>query len=268
LLDNDTDRHTDVDRDSDTDRETDTDRARGRGVLEGAFALLDVLGAVGNEVGLSELAKSSGLPKTTVHRLLDQLGELGAVERSSTGYRIGSRVFRLGQGWQSELRDHALRTLRSLSARLRETVGLVMPREGRILVAASSVVRAEHARMMRPGLTVSLDTAAGRLLAAHDPLLGMPSGFSAEAWSAAAYRVRAAGAAFDREQVVPGIACAAVPVRTSGGRVTGALCAVVPPQRSLSPLVADLMSAAQTIGAGLGVPAPDPRVDPDRAVGP
>jgi IclR family transcriptional regulator, acetate operon repressor len=237
--------------------DNDTDRSRGRGVLEGAFALLDVLGAMGNEVGLSELAKSSGLPKTTVHRLLDQLGELGAVERSSTGYRIGSRVFRLGQGWQSEMRDHALRTLRALSARLRETVGLVMPREGRILIAASSVVRPEHGRMMRPGQTVALDTAAGRVLAAHDPLLGMPSGFSAEAWSAAAYRVRAAGAAFDREQVLPGIACAAVPVRTATGRVTGALCAVVPVQRPLSPLLPDLASAAQAVGAALAEPAAD-----------
>jgi DNA-binding IclR family transcriptional regulator len=246
--------------------DNDTDRARGRGVLEGAFALLDVLGAMGNEVGLSELAKSSGLPKTTVHRLLDQLGELGAVERSSTGYRIGSRVFRLGQGWQSELRDHALRTLRALSARLRETVGLVMPREGRILIAASSVVRPEHGRMMRPGLTVSLETAAGRVLAAHDPLLGMPSGFSAEAWSAAAYRLRAAGVAFDREQVLPGISCAAVPVRTATGRVTGALCAVVPMQRQLSPLVVDLTSAAQAIGAALADPVPDWRVGPDRTV--
>ncbi|HEY3607926.1 MAG TPA: helix-turn-helix domain-containing protein [Pseudonocardiaceae bacterium] len=246
--------------------DNDTDRARGRGVLEGAFALLDVLGTMGNEVGLSELAKSSGLPKTTVHRLLDQLGELGAVERSSTGYRIGSRVFRLGQGWQSDLRDHALRTLRALSARLRETVGLVMPREGRILIAASSIVRPEHGRMMRPGQTVSLDTAAGRLLAAHDPLLGMPSGFSAEAWSAAAYRVRAAGAAFDREQVVPGVACAAVPVRTATGRVTAALCALVPPQRQLSPLVVDLTNAAQAVGHTIGADAgPDWRVGPDRA---
>jgi DNA-binding IclR family transcriptional regulator len=93
----------------------------------------------------------------------------------------------------------------------------------------------------------------------------MPSGFSAEAWSAAAYRVRAAGAAFDREQVVPGVSCAAVPVRTATGRVTAALCAVVPPQRQLSPLVVDLTSAAQAVGAALVDPAPDWRVGPDRA---
>lgn len=225
--------------------------SRGRGVLEGAFALLDVLGSVGNEVGLAELAKNSGLPKTTVHRLLDQLGELGAVERSSSGYRIGSRVFRLGQGWQSDLRDHALRTLRALSARIRETVGLVMPREGRVLIVASSVVRAEFGAMMRPGMTASLDTAAGKMLAAHDPLLGMPSGLSGEAWSAAAYRIRAAAVAFDHEEVIPGIACVAVPVRTVGGRVVGALTAVVPARRPLPSMVGDLTSAGNAIGAAL-----------------
>lgn len=232
--------------------DNDTVRAtKGRGVLEGAFALLDVLGSMNNDVGLSELAKSSGLPKTTVHRLLDQLGELGAVERSSGGYRIGSRVFRLGQGWQTELRDHALRTLRALSMRIRETVGLAMPREGRILIVASSVVRPQEAPRMRPGLTVPLETASGKVLAAFDPLLGIPSGLSAEAWAAAAYRIRAAGVAYDDEEFVPGLRCAAVPVRTGAGRVAGSLAVVVMADRSPSAFVPDLTAAAQAMGAGL-----------------
>ncbi|HEY0806602.1 MAG TPA: IclR family transcriptional regulator [Pseudonocardiaceae bacterium] len=242
MLDNDTHLSNDTDR-------PDTDRSRGRGVLEGAFALLDVLGSMTNDIGLSELAKNSGLPKTTVHRLLDQLSELGAVERSSSGYRIGSRVFRLGQGWQTDLRDQALRTLRALSMRIRETVGLAMAREGRILIVASSVVRPDHVAMMRPGMTVPLDTASGKVIAAYDPLLGMPSGLSAEAWSAAAYQIRAAGVAYDREEVLPGVCCAAVPVRTGGGRVVGSLAVVVPSERSITPLVGDLVTAAQAIGA-------------------
>jgi len=231
--------------------DNDTDRSRGRGVLEGAFALLDVLGSMGDDVGLSELAKSSGLPKTTVHRLLDQLGELGAVERSTGGYRIGSRVFRLGQGWQADLRDHALRALRALSMRLRETVGLAMPREGRILIVASSVVRPDQAPWMRPGLTVPLDTACGKVLAAADPMLGIPNGYPAQAWSAAAQRIRSAGVAYDMEVVTPGLCCAAVPVRTSGGRVVGSLAVVVAPDRPLTPLVPELTTAAQAIGAAL-----------------
>jgi DNA-binding IclR family transcriptional regulator len=242
------------------DNDTDTDRtARGRGVLEGAFALLDVLGSMSNDVGLSELAKNSGLPKTTVHRLLDQLGELGAVERSSSGYRIGSRVFRLGQGWQTELRDHALRTLRTLSVRIRETVGLAMPREGQILIVASSVLRPDHAPRMRPGLTVPLDTATGKVIAAYDPLIGIPAGYTAESWAAAAYRIRSSGVAYDMEAVVPGLCCAAVPVRAGAGRVVGALAVVVAADKPLGSFVAELTTASQAIGMALTSPAADAR---------
>ena len=241
--------------DNATERET-NERGRGRGVLEGAFALLDVLGSVSDDVGLSELAKNSGLPKTTVHRLLDQLGELGAVERSSGGYRIGSRVFRLGQGWQSDLRDQALRTLRALTMRIRETVGLTMPREGRILIVASSVVRADHGPLMRPGVTVSLDTAAGKIIAAYDPLIGLPDGYTADSWMTAAHRIRTEGVAYDMEVVVPGVCCAAVPVRASGGKVIGALAVIAPPQRRITGFVSELTTAAQAIGTALGGPSP------------
>lgn len=242
------------------DNDTDTERtSRGRGVLEGAFALLDVLGSMSNDIGLSELAKNSGLPKTTVHRLLDQLGELGAVERSSSGYRIGSRVFRLGQGWQTELRDHALRALRTLSVRIRETVGLAMPREGQILIVASSVVRPDHGPLMRPGLTVPLETATGKVIAAYDPMIGIPGNYTADAWSAAAYRIRSSGVAYDMEAVVPGLCCAAVPVRAGGGRVVGALAVVAAADKPLGSFVAELTTAAAAIGAALTSSAADSR---------
>lgn len=54
--------------------------AAGRGVLEGAFALLEEL-ARGGETGLSRLAARAGLPKATAHRLLNQLVAVGAVQR-------------------------------------------------------------------------------------------------------------------------------------------------------------------------------------------
>ncbi|PXX68654.1 IclR-like helix-turn-helix domain-containing protein [Nocardia tenerifensis] len=74
------------------------DRPAGRGVLEGAFLLLDVLARV-DESGPSRLAAASGLPKPTVHRLLQQLVAVGAVQRRAGRYRIGPRLFSLGQAW-------------------------------------------------------------------------------------------------------------------------------------------------------------------------
>lgn len=54
---------------------------RGRGVLEGAFIVLDALARVPAGAGLSALARDTGLSKATVHRLLEQLVNLGAVQR-------------------------------------------------------------------------------------------------------------------------------------------------------------------------------------------
>ncbi|MGW4115347.1 helix-turn-helix domain-containing protein [Actinosynnema sp. NPDC004786] len=89
----------------------------GRGVLEGAFSVLEELIDAG-ESGLSELAARTGLPKTTVHRLLDQLVRLGAVERRDGRYRTGVAMFRLGSGWRlgADLRSVALHPMRQLAA--------------------------------------------------------------------------------------------------------------------------------------------------------
>lgn len=71
-----------------------------RSVLEGTFALLTAMERLG-QAGVTRLAEESGLPKATAHRLLQQLADLGAVERQRQSlYRMGPRMFRLGQAWQ------------------------------------------------------------------------------------------------------------------------------------------------------------------------
>ena len=55
---------------------------RGRGVLEGAFALLEALRQHGDEAGVTELAVACGVPKSTAHRLLEQLVALDRVVKS------------------------------------------------------------------------------------------------------------------------------------------------------------------------------------------
>ena len=51
-----------------------------RGVLDGAFAVLDALAHADEGLGLTELARASGLAKTSAHRLAAQLVTLGAVQ--------------------------------------------------------------------------------------------------------------------------------------------------------------------------------------------
>ncbi|WP_263984061.1 IclR family transcriptional regulator [Streptomyces sp. HPF1205] len=143
----------------------------GRGVLEGAFALLEALDRVG-EAGLSTLASDAGLPKTSAHRLLDQLVALNAVERSGGRYRVGVRVFRLGRNWQPHpgLLAAAQGPLRRLARGEEATVALTVLRENRTIVAAGAGpdAAADHVPLLvRPGAIWPWPTAAGLVLAAH-----------------------------------------------------------------------------------------------------
>ncbi|GAB3726255.1 IclR family transcriptional regulator [Amycolatopsis oliviviridis] len=222
----------------------------GRGVLEGAFTLLEALDEHGGQAGLTQLVRATGLPKTTVHRLLDQLADLGAVERAGSGYRIGSRVFRLGRFWQPELRYLAKEWLPPLSARMRASLVLVVPREGRALVAAGAVLPADDVPVW-PGTPLPPGTAAGRLLAAHHPSLAEPD--------ADALGIRTAGYATESEAITEGLGCAAVGIRTPDGRVGAALAAVLPVRRDPVSVVAGLAGAARSFGAALSDHSPPKR---------
>ncbi|EMD24280.1 IclR family transcriptional regulator [Amycolatopsis azurea] len=222
----------------------------GRGVLEGAFTLLEALDEHGGQAGLTQLVRSTGLPKTTVHRLLEQLADLGAVERAGRGYRIGSRVFRLGRFWQPELRDLAKEWLPVLSARMRTSLVLVVPREGRALVAAGAVLPADDVPVW-PGTPLPPGTAAGRLLAAHHPSLAEPDTDALE--------IRAAGYATESETITAGLGCAAVGIRTPDGRVGAALAAVLPARRDPVSVVAGLTGTARSFGAALAEHSPPKR---------
>ncbi len=76
---------------------------------------------------LGELSQRANLPKSTVHRLVEQLRAIGWVERDhSNGYRVGMRLFELGglAMQRNQLRDtafphlHALATTTGLAVQL------------------------------------------------------------------------------------------------------------------------------------------------------
>lgn len=58
-----------------------------------ALSLLDYFSEAEPEIGLSELARRSGIDKATVHRMLVVMGDRGLVEQ-----RGGARLYRLGAG--------------------------------------------------------------------------------------------------------------------------------------------------------------------------
>lgn len=223
----------------------------GRGVLEGAFALLEAVERAGPS-RLTELAAETGLPKTTARRLLEQLVELGAVERSNGLFRMGSRMFRLGLGWQPLPGTLALARgpVRELSKATGATVGIFVLREGRTLTAGTVPGELDAVTPMRAGMTFPWTTAAGKILVAGAPD-ALPLDPPSRAWAREAARIRETGFALDRQEVMDGVCCVAVPLRGRGGAVVAALGALVDPDRPLPSLAASVVRTGKVISAAM-----------------
>lgn len=75
-------------------------------VLGKAFAVLEAVAAAPEPVGASELARITGLPKSTVFRLARELVSLGALHTGRRGYWIGLGLFELGnRHYPSDVRE-------------------------------------------------------------------------------------------------------------------------------------------------------------------
>jgi IclR helix-turn-helix domain len=100
-------------------------RNGGRSVIGTAFELLDHVGAL-EPVRLLDLAAATGIPRQTVHRLLKQLIEVGAVRREGARYCLGASLLELGARVTPErrLRAVARRPLAELAAATGAAVSL------------------------------------------------------------------------------------------------------------------------------------------------
>ncbi|MFI6339016.1 IclR family transcriptional regulator [Streptomyces sp. NPDC050535] len=236
--------------------------AGGRGVLEGAFGLLAAVERAG-EAGLTRLASECGLPKSTAHRLLEQLIRLHAVERVGSGYRMGSRMFRLGQGWQPYpgLRSVARGPARRLACATGALVGVNVLRDGQTLVLDWTA--RETNELLDPlhnGVTWPWFTAAGKVLVAGSPsppLLGpLPA-----AWRREAAAIREQGVALDRGELMAGVCCVAVPLLGPSGVPVASLSAVTDSVHRLDRLTHAVQVTGRTISAALNGRRVEPRSD-------
>ena len=93
----------------------------------GSPSIMDAFDMGEQVLTLGELSQRANLPKSTVHRLVEQLRAIGWVERDhSNGYRVGMRLFELGglAMQRNQLRDtafphlHALATTTGLAVQL------------------------------------------------------------------------------------------------------------------------------------------------------
>ena len=99
-----------------------------KSVLARGLMLLDAFGPDDTELSLAELAKRTGLPKPTAHRLVGALLAWGGLERAEGGYRLGITLFELGQRVprRRDLREAALPYLEDLYEATHENIHLAV----------------------------------------------------------------------------------------------------------------------------------------------
>lgn len=224
----------------------------GRGVLEGAFLLLEVL-AQRQEVGLSSLAAASGLPKATTHRLLGQLIELGAVERQGARYRVGYRMLGVGQTWQPYpgLREAARGPLRALTKATGMSAVVCMLSGGRTVLVIGAHGKHTPRPVITPGTVLPWPTAAGKALVATSRAPGSLAAPAPASWERQAAAIRASNVAVDLEESAPGINCLAAPIRDSRGETIAALAIQAAPPFHQTRLTEVLHRASTSITTAL-----------------
>ena len=208
-------------------------------MLGRAFTLLTAFGPGDGELSLAELCRRTGIAKPTAHRLLAELAEWGAVERTGRGVRLGLRLFELGQlvPRQRELRDVAAPFLADLFEATRETVHLAVP-EGTDVVYVHKLAAggAPEIPSRLGGRMPAYCTGVGKALLAFAPP-GRLEAVLAEPLIRRTRRtvvapgllraelagVRSRGVAEEYEESAPGVACVAAPVLDADGHAVAAL---------------------------------------------
>jgi DNA-binding IclR family transcriptional regulator len=149
----------------------------GARALTAGGKLLAVLGAFTRDrpaLTLSDIARSAGVPLSTAHRLVGELGAWGALERDDDGrYRIGLRIWELGalapRG--PGLREAALPFMEDLYEVTHENVQLAVREGTEVLYVERLAARDAVSVLTRVGGRFALaPTGVGLVLLAHAPV--------------------------------------------------------------------------------------------------
>jgi DNA-binding IclR family transcriptional regulator len=207
--------------------------------LRRVVTVLDAFRPEDDGLSAAELARRSGLPRSTAHRIAADLVEAGLLERRGTGVRLGLKLFEIGQRVPRRrvLRDAALPLMADLREATRQTVHLaVMDGDEVVYLEILGSPGGPPLPSTIGGRLPAHATGVGKAMLAFSPpdvvrsVLGTDLAKLSERSVTAPgllarelASVRRDGVAYDREESGPGILCAASPVLGPGGEVLGAL---------------------------------------------
>lgn len=226
---------------------------RRRSVLGRVDSIIGAFDSTEGAVSLHELTERTGLPKSTVHRIVDQLVDIGWVEREVGGYRIGMRLFEIGglASRRSRLTDLAFPHLHALSVETRLAVQMAIldgldvvyleriPMKGFRLPTRQGGRQPAHCTALGKAMLAFDDETAAELLR-HDLPARTSRTLTAPELRLELERIAECGLAYDHQESYEGLACVAAPIRGSG-RAIGAVSVTGPVNRidlhGVAPLV-------------------------------
>ncbi|MEU8223140.1 IclR family transcriptional regulator [Kribbella sp. NPDC048915] len=206
--------------------------------IERAAAVLRLLAAAPDGLGVADLGNALGLAKPTVHGILRTLQQVGFVEQGGAGahYHLSDAFGRLGESYldPNELRSRAINWADSLAARSGEVVRVGRLVEGKVEVVHHVFRPDDSEQDLDVGTTLPPHaTALGKAVLAYaTSRAGKPKNL--EAFTTRTITdpvrleeelatVRARGWATELEEHTVDLAGIAAPIRGLGGLVVGAV---------------------------------------------
>jgi len=234
-----------------------------------AFELLQMFDAETTELGIRELSRKLGKPKSSVSRLVSTLNYLGVLEQDpvTEKYHIGFKLLELGSLWLQNvpLRDRIHRYLSKLVDETQETAYLAILSRDNTAIYIDKVQSPQAVRVGSPvGRAVPLrDSAIGRALLAYlpaeqqkqiiqtcKPVKQTPNTICdpAELEQFLALSVKR-GYFLDDEEIEIGLRCVAVPILRDDGSPIASVCTSGPSTRITLERVPDIAHTVQRIAA-------------------
>jgi DNA-binding IclR family transcriptional regulator len=239
-------------------------------VTSRVFSILRVFSRGHPHRQLTEISRISGLPLSTVHRLLAELVDCGALERSPEDrtYNIGPLIWELGSlsSRSVDLREVALPFLSDVHAATGQNVVLAV-RDDMDAIYIEHISGPRSVRMLNHVATryPLHASGVGLVLLAHGPwelrqavLNSQLRAFTrhtitdSEELRRALDRVKRDGYAVSLRQIEELSMSVAAPIRDASGEVTAAISIVAPIELEWNPFTPTLVAAALGISRALG----------------
>lgn len=215
-------------------------------VIENAFAVLETLFEQG-EMGIRELGKTLGLPKTTIFRILKTLASLNIVEQNgSEQYKLGLALSHYGTRVNQSLNIVSVSTpfMKELARELGETTNLGILYEHQILMVHSEFGEPYTLQLILKPVSPLYCSSIGKLFLAELDADSRARYFAQElskrtinsivtreGFEVEMKDILANGIAHDREEYEYGLSCVSAPIFDADGRIAAAFSVSGPTTR-------------------------------------